>query len=52
MIDERDDPADLRAVEAKGYRTSVLDTLMVNQARSEAVAQAALDLAESLRSAA
>lgn len=47
VIDERDND-EVPAVHALGYETAVLDTLMVNQARSEAVASAALDLARTL----
>lgn len=48
VFDERDTDRNSE-VQALGYTCSILDTLMVDQERSEAVARAALDVAASLR---
>jgi LPPG:FO 2-phospho-L-lactate transferase len=49
MIFDEQDIDQLNAITALGYKASVLDTLMVDQVRSEAVALAALSLVENLR---
>ena len=48
MIFDEQDVEQLDAIKKLGYQTSVLDTLMVDQAKSEAVALAAVRLAENL----
>ena len=48
MIFDEQDVEQLDAIKKLGYQTSVLDTLMVDQAKSEAVALEAVRLAENL----
>ena len=48
MIFDEQDVEQLDAIKKLGYQTSVLDTLMVDQAKSEAAALAAVRLAENL----
>ena len=48
MIFDKQDVEQLDAIKKLGYQTSVLDTWMVDQAKSEAVALAAVRLAENL----